>query len=88
MVSACLRRSASEVPSSPSCCSRPAAASGSRHVPPGAGAGTFREQVERLERTLLAEALTAAGANQSEAARKLGLSRATFLDKLKRYGIG
>jgi two-component system response regulator AtoC len=54
---------------------------------PSAGAGTFREQVERLERTLLTGALSAAGSNQSEAARKLGLSRATFLDKLKRYGI-
>jgi two-component system response regulator AtoC len=55
---------------------------------PGAGEGTFRQQVERLERTLLTEALSAAGSNQSEAARKLGLSRATFLDKLKRHGIG
>jgi DNA-binding NtrC family response regulator len=55
---------------------------------PGAREGTFRAQVERLERTLLTEALSAAGSNQSEAARKLGLSRATFLDKLKRHGIG
>ena len=54
----------------------------------GTGAGTFREQVERLERTLLTEALQTAEGNQSEAARKLGLSRATFLDKCKRYGIG
>lgn len=46
--------------------------------------GTFREQVELLERTLLTEALSIAGGNQSEAARRLGLSRATFLDKLKR----
>jgi DNA-binding NtrC family response regulator len=53
---------------------------------PGAG-GSFREQVERLERSLLTQALASAGSNQSEAARKLGLSRATFLDKLKRYGI-
>jgi two-component system response regulator AtoC len=51
------------------------------------GTGSFREQVENLERTLLTQALGAAQGNQSEAARQLGLSRATFLDKLKRYGI-
>lgn len=56
--------------------------------PTGAASGSFREQVERLERSLLTRALSDAGSNQSEAARKLGLSRATFLDKLKRYGIG
>lgn len=50
--------------------------------------GSFRERVERLERSLLTQALSAAGGNQSEAARQLGLSRATFLDKLKRYGLG
>jgi two-component system response regulator AtoC len=57
-------------------------------APPATVGGSFREQVERLERSLLTQALAAAGSNQSEAARKLGLSRATFLDKLKRYGIG
>jgi two-component system response regulator AtoC len=51
------------------------------------GTGSFRERVEGLERTLLGQALAAAGGNQSEAARSLGLSRATFLDKLKRYGL-
>jgi DNA-binding NtrC family response regulator len=55
---------------------------------PGAEGGSFREKVERLERSLLTQALTAAQGNQSEAARQLGLSRATFLDKLKRYGLG
>jgi DNA-binding NtrC family response regulator len=50
--------------------------------------GSFREQVERLERTLLTQALATAAGNQSEAARQLGLSRPTFLDKLKRYGLG
>ena len=55
--------------------------------PRSTGSGSFREQVENLERTLLTQALSATRGNQSEAARKLGLSRATFLDKLKRYGI-
>jgi two-component system response regulator AtoC len=54
---------------------------------PARASGSFRERVESLERSLLGEALTAAGGNQSEAARSLGLSRATFLDKLKRYGL-
>ena len=49
--------------------------------------GSFREQVEGLERALLTQALAATQANQSEAARQLGLSRATFVDKLKRYGL-
>jgi DNA-binding NtrC family response regulator len=52
------------------------------------GGGSFRERVERLERSLLTQAISASGGNQSEAARNLGLSRATFLDKLKRYGLG
>jgi two-component system response regulator AtoC len=51
------------------------------------GIGSFREQVETLERALLSGALDAAAGNQSEAARSLGLSRVTFLDKLKRHGI-
>jgi two-component system response regulator AtoC len=49
--------------------------------------GTFRDQVENLERKLLRDALAVAQGNQSEAARRLGLSRATFLDKLKRHGL-
>jgi two-component system response regulator AtoC len=52
-----------------------------------ASGGSFRAQVEALERSLLQEALSASHGNQSEAARRLGLSRVTFLDKLKRYGI-
>ena len=47
----------------------------------------FREQVEALEFQLLGEALAKTKGNQSEAARSLGLSRATFLDKLKRYNL-
>jgi two-component system response regulator AtoC len=57
-------------------------------APPAAATGSFRERVELLERSLLSQALAAATGNQSEAARALGLSRVTFLDKLKRYGLG
>jgi two-component system, NtrC family, response regulator HydG len=55
---------------------------------PRVAQGSFRAQVEALERELLRKALDEAGGNQSQAARRLSLSRATFLDKLKRHGIG
>jgi two-component system response regulator AtoC len=53
----------------------------------GAPAATFAEQVAAFERSLLAAALEAAGWNQSEAARRLGMSRVTLIDKMKRYGV-
>ena len=48
----------------------------------------LRERVEAYERGLLVEALRGCRGNRSEAARRLGLSRATLHDKLKKYGIG
>jgi two-component system response regulator AtoC len=54
---------------------------------PASSPGSFRQQVESLERALLTQALTVTHGNQSEAARQLGLSRVTFVDKLKRYGL-
>lgn len=45
--------------------------------------GTFSE----VERRLLQRALRRSGGNKSEAARRLGLKRTTFLDKLRRYGL-
>ncbi len=50
--------------------------------------GTFREKVASFEKALLLEALEASGGNQSEAARQLGLSRPTMIDRLKKLGIG
>jgi DNA-binding NtrC family response regulator len=47
----------------------------------------LRKRVERLERTLLREALSRAGGNQSQAARLLGLSRFGLQKKLRRYGL-
>jgi len=44
-------------------------------------------QVENLERRLIAEALSSAGGNRSQAARILHLSRTGLLKKMKRYGI-
>jgi two-component system response regulator AtoC len=48
---------------------------------------TFREQMEAFERNLLSSALAATANNQSEAARRLGLNRATLYDRLKKYGL-
>jgi DNA-binding NtrC family response regulator len=47
----------------------------------------LRERVAAYERGLIVEALRACRQNRSEAARRLGLSRATLHDKLKKYGI-
>lgn len=53
----------------------------SRHGP------SLKEQVEAFERGLVARALDATGGNQSEAARRLGVSRVTLIDKMKKYGL-
>jgi two-component system response regulator AtoC len=58
----------------------------------GAPAGSIRplslrEQLDALERDILATTLAAAGGNQSETARRLGVTRTTLLDKLKRHGL-
>jgi DNA-binding NtrC family response regulator len=54
---------------------------------PQAGGPSFREQMEAFERNLLVGALTASQNNQSEAARRLGLNRATLYDRLKKYAL-
>jgi len=58
--------------------------------PGGVGDGdlTLKEQLDALERGLIARARSAAGENQSEAAPRLGMSRGTLIDRLHRYGIG
>jgi len=48
---------------------------------------SLKEQVEAFERGLVARALDATGGNQSEAARRLGVSRVTLIDKIKKYGL-
>jgi two-component system response regulator AtoC len=67
------------------------AAEAGRSSPPAGSAGgelTLREQLDALERGVIARAMAASGGNQSEAARRLGLSRGTLIERLKRYGIG
>ncbi|HKP59902.1 MAG TPA: sigma-54 dependent transcriptional regulator [Polyangiales bacterium] len=69
--------------------SSPTATGEPRNTPdPGVLEGpTFREQMEAFERNLLTSALAATANNQSEAARRLGLNRATLYDRLKKFGL-
>jgi len=48
----------------------------------------LRDRVDAFERQLLLDALAAAAGNRTEAARVLGIGRATLHDKLRKYGIG
>ena len=48
---------------------------------------SLREQVEAFERGIISRALDAVGGNQSEAARRLHISRVTLIDKMKKYGL-
>jgi len=47
----------------------------------------LRAQVDAFERQVLARVLGECAGNQSEAARRLGITRTTLLDKLKRHGL-
>ncbi len=48
---------------------------------------SLREHLEAVERGLIARMLAATSGNQSEAARRLGLSRSALIDRLKKYGL-
>jgi two-component system response regulator AtoC len=74
-----LWRSLSEGSSTPS---TPPTAAGD----PGSG-HPLRARVEAFERTLIAEAFEAATHNQSETARRLGVSRPALIEKLHKYGL-
>src|SRR3989440_5738363 len=49
---------------------------------------SLREQIETVERSLIGRTLTAVGGNQSEAARRLGVTRGLLIGRLKKYGTG
>jgi two-component system response regulator AtoC len=66
----------------------PAAAAEPGAEPPPEGTMTLREQVEALERSVIARTLAAVSGNQSEAARRLGLARGSLIDRMKKYGLG
>ncbi|HEY3816688.1 MAG TPA: sigma-54 dependent transcriptional regulator [Polyangiaceae bacterium] len=53
---------------------------------PGPG-HPLRARVEAFERTLIAESFEASGHNQSETARRLGVSRPALIEKLHKYGL-
>ena len=48
---------------------------------------SLRDEIETLERSVIARTLAAVRGNQSEAARRLGLARGTLMDRLRRYGL-
>jgi transcriptional regulator with GAF, ATPase, and Fis domain len=45
----------------------------------------LRAYLETIERNLIGRTMTSVGGNQSEAARRLGLSRGSLLERLKKY---
>lgn len=51
------------------------------------GTINFREYIGTVERTLINRAMVAASGNQSEAARRLCLSRGSLLERLRKYGV-
>jgi DNA-binding NtrC family response regulator len=53
---------------------------------PGPG-HPLRARVEAFERTLISESFELAGRNQSETARRLGVSRPALIEKLHKYGL-
>ena len=48
----------------------------------------FKEQVESLEKRLIAEALERNGGNRSKAAEELGIYRRLLYAKMREYGLG
>ena len=50
-------------------------------------AGPLRSRMASYEAQILRETMSATGGNQSEAARRLGVTRVTLIDKLKRHGL-
>jgi DNA-binding NtrC family response regulator len=55
--------------------------------PTAAPSPSFRAQIAAFERELLERTLADSGGNQSEAARRLELSRPTLIEKLKRHNL-
>ena len=51
------------------------------------GGQTLASAVEQIEREFIHDALMSASGNISEAARRLGVSRVTLIDKMKKYGL-
>jgi two-component system response regulator AtoC len=56
--------------------------------PSGSDGDGLRSRMATFEREIIEKALKASRGNNSEAARQLGITRVTLLDKMKRYGLG
>jgi DNA-binding NtrC family response regulator len=65
----------------------PAAPAAVEAAAPRDGSLSLREQIDALERSVIARTMTVVRGNQSEAARRLGISRNTLVERLRRYGI-
>ena len=55
--------------------------------PPVDATTDLRDQLQAVERSIIVRTLAAVSGNQSEAARRLGLSRTSLIDRLKKYGL-
>ncbi len=49
--------------------------------------GTLKDAIEALERDLISEGLKSNGWNKSKLAKELGISRASLISKVERYGL-
>ncbi len=56
-------------------------------APPRAAGGPLSQAIAEMESRMLTDALAAAGGNQSEAARTLGVSRVGLIKKMSRLGL-
>jgi two-component system response regulator AtoC len=54
---------------------------------PPDGSLSLRKQLDALERSVIARTMTTVRGNQSEAARRLGISRNTLTERLRRFAI-
>ncbi|MGO8995756.1 MAG: sigma-54-dependent transcriptional regulator [Polyangiaceae bacterium] len=66
---------------------RPTPASGSPAAGDPGPSHPLRARVEAFERAIIAEQFEAATRNQSETARRLGVSRPALIEKLHKYGL-
>ena len=60
---------------------------GEEAAPPSPAAGALDDAIAQLETQMLRDALAASGGNQSEAARRLGISRVGLIKKIVRLGL-
>ncbi len=67
---------------------RPAATTGRAPLAAAADRRPLPERVAELERAAIVEALHATGGNRRDAARRLGISRATLYERLKVFALG